>query len=120
MVPRASSKGWGRGTRMLFMLFLPRRVSYMLDPEKERERKRLAWKRWKAHDPHRAIDAQRRVRQKLRRKVLLRLGSSCVRCGFDDERALQVDHINGGGRQETIRLKNKPSFYRKVLRDPSG
>lgn len=24
-------------------------------------------------------------------------GSKCARCGFNDVRALQVDHINGGG-----------------------
>ena len=24
----------------------------------------------------------------------------CVRCGFSDVRALVIDHVNGGGRQE--------------------
>ena len=28
------------------------------------------------------------------------LGRKCVICGFDDERALQFDHINGGGNKD--------------------
>lgn len=28
------------------------------------------------------------------------LGEKCVRCGFSDKRALQFDHINGGGSKE--------------------
>jgi len=27
-------------------------------------------------------------------------GCFCAKCGFDDRRALQVDHIEGGGRKE--------------------
>jgi len=27
-------------------------------------------------------------------------GGKCVHCGFNDPRALQIDHINGGGRKE--------------------
>lgn len=29
--------------------------------------------------------------------MLLLLGGVCVRCGFDDPRALQIDHVNGNG-----------------------
>lgn len=33
-----------------------------------------------------------------RAAVLERIGDSkCARCGFDDPRALQIDHVNGGG-----------------------
>jgi hypothetical protein len=28
------------------------------------------------------------------------LGGKCVHCGFSDKRALQIDHINGGGSAE--------------------
>lgn len=31
--------------------------------------------------------------------VLAKFGGKCVKCGFDDPRALQIDHINGGGGQ---------------------
>lgn len=29
--------------------------------------------------------------------ILLKLGGKCCRCGFSDLRALQIDHIDGGG-----------------------
>lgn len=37
---------------------------------------------------------------KYRQSVLEILGFECVKCGFNDIRALQIDHINGGGTQE--------------------
>uniref|UniRef100_A0A6M3JJ10 Putative HNH endonuclease n=1 Tax=viral metagenome TaxID=1070528 RepID=A0A6M3JJ10_9ZZZZ len=51
-----------------------------------------------------------------RRKVLEKLGNQCVKCGFADIRALQIDHINGGGAKE---LKNMSinSFLKGVLLD---
>ena len=36
----------------------------------------------------------------LRKLVLSILGDKCIKCGFDDYRALQVDHVNGGGIKE--------------------
>lgn len=39
-----------------------------------------------------------------RNAVIEALGHRCVLCGFSDARALQVDHINGGG---SIERKNK-------------
>ena len=51
-------------------------------------------------------DKRWRLNRKI--KVLTYYGNSdkpeCVRCGFDDIRALSIDHIDGGGTQE--RLKN--------------
>lgn len=35
--------------------------------------------------------------RKSRNAVVEALGARCVRCGFSDRRALQIDHINGGG-----------------------
>lgn len=37
---------------------------------------------------------------KTRNKILLFLGNKCSRCGFDDPRALQIDHINGHGSKD--------------------
>jgi hypothetical protein len=41
-------------------------------------------------------------RKKLKEKTLARYGTSCAVCGFDDTRALQIDHVNGGGNAERI------------------
>jgi len=42
------------------------------------------------------------------------LGNKCVKCGFLDERALQIDHINGGGRKERMNMVGT-TFYKFVL-----
>ncbi len=39
-------------------------------------------------------------------RIVTALGGKCVRCSFDDIRALQIDHVNGGGRQEEKLFKN--------------
>jgi len=41
---------------------------------------------------------------KLKIKVFEVLGNKCARCGFTDTRALQIDHINGGGKAESTKL----------------
>ena len=55
----------------------------------------------------------------LRQKVIDFLGGKCKRCGFKDIRALQVDHINGGGYQEMKNLSAKQR-YKLVLATTGG
>lgn len=43
--------------------------------------------------------------------ALRKLGAKCVKCGFADFRALQVDHVNGGGHAERTLRK---SIYRGI------
>ena len=42
------------------------------------------------------------------------LGNKCCHCGFSDIRALQIDHINGGGSNKE-RNRNS-SYYKKVAK----
>lgn len=51
----------------------------------------------------------------LRRQVIQHLGGRCARCGFDDERALQIDHVDGGGNHDVLR--RAPIAYLKAVRD---
>jgi hypothetical protein len=39
----------------------------------------------------------RKDRARTRAEILTLLGGKCVKCGFSDIRALQIDHVNGGG-----------------------
>jgi hypothetical protein len=48
------------------------------------------------------------------------LGDRCVRCGFDDYRALVIDHIHGGGRFERMYRSSPSVFYRSVIANPDG
>ena len=54
---------------------------------------------------------------KVRTELLEFFGKKCVRCGFDDVRALCVDHINGGGTQERKlwQNKNKIYYYKSII-----
>lgn len=53
--------------------------------------------------------------KRLREKIIKQLGGKCCKCGFNDKRALQVDHINGGGTRETKGMTR--SYYLFVLRE---
>ena len=66
---------------------------------------------WRKH----SLNAQRKVRQ----AILDKYGRVCKKCGFSDERALQVDHVNGGGIEELASM-SRGGYYRKVLEDTSG
>ncbi len=46
--------------------------------------------------------------QRIKNSIFALLGDECVHCGFKDRRALQVDHINGGGSKER---KSKGGTY---------
>lgn len=59
-------------------------------------------------------EASRKYALKLRNKVLDLLGSKCSRCSFDDKRALQIDHVNGGGKKELQGL-GRTTYYKRVI-----
>jgi hypothetical protein len=54
--------------------------------------------------------------KKLRQACLEILGGKCAKCGFDDPRALQVDHSQGGGTEERARVnKNGKKYLQGVV-----
>lgn len=54
-----------------------------------------------------------------RRRALMWLGGRCVKCGFNDLRAIQIDHVKGGGRQDR-KTGGMAAFYRRVIADTTG
>jgi hypothetical protein len=51
-----------------------------------------------------------------RQKLLALLGSHCVRCGYDaDWRALEIDHISGGGAQDRKAARSLGAYYQAIL-----
>lgn len=65
------------------------------------------------------IDANMKYNRRMRKAVITFLGGKCIKCGFSDERALQVDHIDGGGAQER-KKGNSSTFYLKILKGTKG
>lgn len=76
----------------------------------------------KQANEHRARHPRRVYLKELTAKVNLKLevfakycdqGVRCKKCGFADERALTIDHVEGNGNQHRATIKRKgTSFYR--------
>jgi hypothetical protein len=58
----------------------------------------------------------RALMAKLREAAIIKLGGVCKICKFQDIRALQIDHVNGGGGNERKKL-GPISMYKKVIKD---
>ena len=104
-------------------------------PEAEaKARRAAARKRWRQNHPdvvkamkarsyekHKVEIGERRApinkasARALRQQVIAAFGGKCVRCGFDDPRALHMDHVNGGGNIERKLLKGPSLRYKKML-----
>ena len=65
--------------------------------------------------------AANRHYNRVRQEVLEVIGNGiivCVKCGFNDIRAIQIDHINGGGFKEFQNSVSSVSYYRNMLVHP--
>ena len=90
------------------------------------EKKNTYLREWRKRNPERTklykqkhyavMNKNRRKLQKeLREKIINLLGGECSQCGFADERALQIDHVNGGGNKHRKQLGTGAKFYRGIL-----
>lgn len=70
---------------------------------------------WTRTHPHYGVISNRNYRRKLRQDVIKHFGGKCVRCGFDDWRGLQIDHINGDGRKDILNSRQCPIKYHRAL-----
>lgn len=52
-----------------------------------------------------------------RKEIISLLGSRCVRCGFNDIRALEIDHIYGGGTKHRHIIGSGYRYYEEILKD---
>lgn len=59
-------------------------------------------KEYYRNNPH----LQKEYYKKQRTTVIDKLGGKCAHCGFSDVRALQIDHIHGGGIKEIRKIGN--------------
>lgn len=55
---------------------------------------------------------QKKYKRKYKLIAYGMLGGECVRCGFDDIRALQIDHVNDDGHEEKV--PRDAQYYKKV------
>lgn len=71
--------------------------------EKEYARTR----KWLAKHP----DYARNKMRQYRLRIIEHFGARCAQCGFADERALQIDHIDGAGTAMRKFFKNQQAAY---------
>lgn len=57
---------------------------------------------------------QAKYRHALRASIVALMGSRCSWCWYSDTRALQIDHINGGGHKERMQIKNTAEYYKVI------
>lgn len=62
------------------------------------------------------VQYSRNRRERLREEILLLLGNKCAICGFDDSRALQIDHKLGNGAGHR-RKKAYLTYYGEILNE---
>ena len=70
--------------------------------------------KWVANHPLRNKLLGLKTRIKLRKRLIQKLGGKCSRCGIEDWRVLQINHINGGGHKERI-SKGSKKTYKEIL-----
>lgn len=66
--------------------------------------------------PSRKPKAQREQYEKTRFKALALVGEVCAKCGYDDKRALQIDHVKGDGCKER-RNKSGAQLYYHIIKE---
>jgi hypothetical protein len=80
-----------------------------------REYKRLKMRELRAKSPDKYRAHSRACHKALKDKVFDVFGRECEACGFDDERALTLDHVKNNGAQERLELGER-GVYRRALR----
>jgi len=60
-------------------------------------------------------DYSKQARIEKRNFILKSMGNKCIKCGFTDVRALQIDHINGGGTKEKQEIGEGVPFYNYLI-----
>lgn len=100
-------------------------------PYKDKQQMKIQHKRWLNKNPKYMLnyhhnwrmnnkasikESRLKYKSKLKEDIFNILGGKrCVRCGFTDERALQIDHINGRGNAERKNF-NRPAVMRAYYR----
>ncbi len=68
---------------------------------------------------HKEYYTKKRAEERMKQKewAFTIFDGKCVKCGFDDIRTLEIDHINGGGTKERTEIGHGP-IYGRVLQHP--
>jgi len=88
------------------------------NPDKKKAWARKTYLNRSAEERQKQADQNLNAARAMRQMLLKAMGGKCVRCGFDDWRALQADHIHGGGGKERAVVTNRNAYYKTILANP--
>ena len=71
------------------------KAAYWADPESAKAKRKVHYYANRERILARSNKTSTEQRRLLRLQAFQALGGRCARCGFDDVRALQIDHVNG-------------------------
>lgn len=83
--------------------------------EKNRERLRQYQRDHQSNYYEQRNQRKRERRETEKKKVYTLLGKVCSKCGFSDERALQIDHINGNGYVDKNMRRHGYRYYKHIV-----
>lgn len=86
---------------LLWKVVAPKRNKSYRKKFSESEKGKSYRRRWNQTPKGRALTkrANKAKRVRLKQEILEHYGKTCARCGFDDPRALTLDHVNNDGAQ---------------------
>jgi len=91
---------------------------YERNKKSARERKSELMRQYRDERPEHYKKKSREAKHRLREKIFDMYGRSCTLCGFNDVRALTLDHIQNNGAEER-RLLGERGVYRKATKQYS-
>ena len=92
---------------------------YERNKDRLREEKRIAMRKARAERPEHMAAIDRRAKARQKEKLFEMYGHACARCGFEDKRALTLDHKLNNGSQERKELGERGVYRRaKAMHRP--
>jgi len=85
---------------------------YNRNKKKTRKRKTELMRKYRAENPEKYRKQSRDAKARLREKIYEIYGRKCVDCGFEDARALTLDHIKNNGSEERKQLGERGVYLR--------
>lgn len=88
------------------------------NPNRAKEISREANKNFRKDHHKDFLQQNRKHYHKIRMFVWSWFGGKCVRCGFNDWRAFELDHINGDGHLDGNKYDTMNAKYKLIMTDP--
>ena len=89
---------------------------YEKNRDSVREYKKLVMRKLRSKNPEHYREQSRQAKYRLKEKVFNLYGRKCVICGFEDIRALTLDHVNNNGAEER-KIIGERGVYRRALNE---